>query len=344
MFTLLFSALAAFNQVLAFAGAFLCAAIGGALLGNAIYWRLHAVRVLGEVIGVRQRQNVFRSVYRYALSSGENCEATSNEGSSSLRGRETGTRVPLLVIPEHTDEVEEARSHVWTFVGGVLLAAGAWLFYIAVTAWPVGPMTWIVAGVLAVHFGIKTYRILLPLEKRLGTTSWKALLSQRPEPDIDGIPVQRSEDILAQPERCASDARQRALQRRWAPLLVLVGSSLLVARFFIGRTLMRLEALGLQAQGAVQTLEMSSPTTHGSAYYPVVLFTAESGQGIRFRDRSGSNPPAYRVGDRVAVRYLASDPHGAIIDRGVWNWMAPVFAMVMGAVLVLVSVRVLRYR
>jgi hypothetical protein len=58
----------------------------------------------------------------------------------------------------------------------------------------------------------------------------------------------------------------------------------------------------------------------------VVIFTAKSGNGVRFRDRSGSNPPFDRVGDRVTVLYLESNAESAVIDRGVWNWVVPLLA------------------
>jgi hypothetical protein len=149
------------------------------------------------VIGVRQSQGTYHSVYRYALPSGQSCEATSNQGSGSLRGRATGASLPLLVIPEHPDEVQEARSHVCTLVGAVFLAIGAWLFYIAVTTWPVGPMTWVVAAALALYLGFKIRRIALPGEKRLGCTSGPTVLRQRKEPEIASHPLQHAEDILA---------------------------------------------------------------------------------------------------------------------------------------------------
>ncbi|TLY82843.1 MAG: hypothetical protein E6K42_04240, partial [Gammaproteobacteria bacterium] len=91
MFDLVFSTLTALNQVATFVGALVFWGLGGLLVGNAIYWRRHAVRVQGEVIGVRRNGDCLNSVYRYVSPSGETLEATSLEGSSSVRGKETGT-------------------------------------------------------------------------------------------------------------------------------------------------------------------------------------------------------------------------------------------------------------
>src|SRR2546421_11758922 len=99
MFDLVANPLSAVNQLAAFVGALACRGLGGLLVGSAVYWRLHAVRVSGEVIGVRQKGNCYNSGYRYGAPSGETFEATSIEGSGGLRGRGTGTQGPLLGIP-----------------------------------------------------------------------------------------------------------------------------------------------------------------------------------------------------------------------------------------------------
>ena len=107
MFALIASGLAAVNQVLMLVGALFCGALGGLLVGNAVYLRVHVVRVQGQVIGVRQNGSCFNAVYRYALPSGETHEGTSLEGSESVRGKETGSLVPLWVMPEKPAEVQE---------------------------------------------------------------------------------------------------------------------------------------------------------------------------------------------------------------------------------------------
>jgi len=109
----------------------------------------------------------------------------------------------------------------------------------------------------------------------------------------------------------------------------------------LGRPLVALRAEGLRAQGIVRSLERAGGS-HGGAYYPRVSFTTSDGSIIRFRDASGSNPAAYRVGDRVAVLYLAGDSRSAIIDRGVRNWVPALLALACGAVLSLASLRLLK--
>ena len=293
-----------------------------------MFWQIHAVRVQGQLIGVRRSQKVFRSVYRYSLPSGQSFEATSNEGSSGLKGRETGATRRLLVMPEHTGEVQEASSHLWTVVGAVFLAASIWLFHVGLTAWPSGRMTWIAAGILLLYGAIRIWRSILPAEKRLGAANFKA---QRTA-DIANTPIIRIEDLRADPEWRANDARQRLLQTRWTPVLLLIGVILLGVGIFLGRTLVRLESGGLRARGTVESLAWSSSENHGT-YHPVVSFTAESGDRVRFRDEVGSNPPSFHVGDAVTVLYLAGEPRSATIDRGWVNWLPSGLTFLFGVVL-----------
>jgi hypothetical protein len=91
--------------------------------------------------------------------------------------------VPLLVMPAHPETVEEARSHVWTWIGACCLAIGARVFYFVITTWPVGPMTWIVGGIVVAHFGVKLYRTIIQ-GKRSGVFNREAAMVN--------IPLQRS--------------------------------------------------------------------------------------------------------------------------------------------------------
>jgi hypothetical protein len=327
MFTLFVGSIAAFNQIMMFAMALFFAALGGVVLGNALYWWVRARRIKGELIGVRQAGGSFHSVFRYSLE-GQSYEATSDQGSTTLQGRETGAIVPLLIIPGNFTVAEEARSHVWTLVGALSAALGAWLFHVAVRLYPVGPMTWVAGGLLALYFGVKIYRLA---QKERNAPA-------RPTPRAAVQPVQCIEDLKAQPERRAEAERNQALQRRWAPVLLVVGVTLLGLSYYLGHNLVHLETTGLRAPGIVQSLERSAPDSHGSTYHPVVSFVTRGGDAIRFRDATGSNPPAYRVGDHVTVLYLENDSESTTIDRGIWNWLIPALVLLFGGLLCIISV------
>jgi len=326
VFTLFVGGIAAFKQIMMFVMALFFAALGGVVLGNALYWWARARRIQGELIGVRQDGGYFHSVFRYSLA-GQSYEATSDQGSTSLPGPDTGAIVPLLIIPGNFAVAEEARSHVWTLVGALSAALGAWLFHVAVRLYPVGPMTWAAGGLLALYFGVKLYRL--------------AQKERNARPRADAQPLQCIEDLKAQPERRAEAERNQALQRRWAPVLLVVGVTLLGLSYYLGHNLVHLETAGLRAPGIVQSLERSARGRRGSTYHPVVSFVTRGGDAIRFRDATGSNPPAYRVGDHVTVLYLENDSESTTIDRGVWNWLIPALMLLFGGLLSIISVRAL---
>jgi hypothetical protein len=333
MFDLVFSTLSAFNQVATLVGALIFWGLGGLLVGNAVYWRRHAVRVQGEVIGVRREGNCLNAVYRYLSPSGETLEATSLEGSSSMRGKETGTMVPLWVIPEKPNEVQEAGNHIFTIIGVVLLGVGVALFWIGVTAWRTGPMTWGVASLAVVQLLRKLRHIIAPKDKGLPRGGWRELLAQMSAARAqvrEAPPVQRVEELAALPEYRVTVVRQRAQLRRLAPFLLLAGIGMLALGVYQSRMLLQLQSSGARTPGTVTSLVSSSSSNGGVTYYPLVTYTDGEGRKVDFKDSTGTNPPMYHVGEAVTVLYLPGETGRAVIDRGVWNWLPSVILYVLG--------------
>jgi hypothetical protein len=333
MFDLVFGTFTALNQVATFAGALIFWGLGGLLVGNAIYWRRHAVSVQGEVIGVRRNGNCLNAVYRYVSPSGETFEATSLEGSSSLRGKETGRMVPLRVIPEKPNEVQEAANHLFTVVGVMMLAAGVGLFWVGATAWRTGPMTWVVASLAVVHLLQRVRGIIAPKDKALPRSSWRELLAQMSDARAQGRdaqPVRRLEELTALPEYRDKEIHQRAQLRRLAPFLVLAGIALLALGVHESRLLLRLQSSGIRAPGVVTSLISSRSSNGGVTYYPLVAYTDGGGRNVVFKDSTGTNPPMYRVGEAVTVLYAPGDEARAVVDRGLWNWLPSVILYVLG--------------
>ena len=352
MFGLVTTTLSAVNQVGAFFGALVCWGLGGLLVGNAIYWRVHALRVQGEVIGVRRSGNCLNSVYRYVLPSGETCEATSTEGSSSMRGRETGTQVPLWVIPEKPHEVQERSSHVFTVVGMGLLGMGAVFFWVGATTFRTGPMTWVVALLFVAHLLHRTWKVIAPIvtpqDKSLRQLGWRELLKAaqaRQAATAASSPaatIQQVEDLASLPGIQTKVIRRRANPRALAPFLLLAGVGLLALGVHQSRALLRLEATGTRAPGMVTALSSSSSGNGGITYHPVVTFTDAQGKQVTFRDSTGTNPPLYHVGQSVTVMYLPSEVGRAVIDRGVWNWLPSALLYLLGGALLAAGLAALK--
>ena len=87
------------------------------------------------------------------------------------------------------------------------------------------------------------------------------------------------------------------------------------------------------ATGTVVELSMGvGASGHASMYYPVVEFTASSGEKIRFTSEFGSRPASHKIGQSVNVRYDAADPQKAEIESGMSLWLTPVILVFMGVI------------
>ncbi|MBO1331711.1 DUF3592 domain-containing protein [Streptomyces sp. VRA16 Mangrove soil] len=98
-----------------------------------------------------------------------------------------------------------------------------------------------------------------------------------------------------------------------------------------------------RARGRVVSLEWSSGDTgggyrtsrssNGPTAHPVVEFTPAGGGLTTFHSSTGSNPPAYDVGEEVEVLYRADDPHDAQINGFVSLWLLPLIFTGIGLVI-----------
>src|SRR5262249_14092314 len=111
MFDFLISGISAYNQAGLFLGAASCLGLGGLLLGNALYWRLHAHRAAGTIIGVIANGTTYAPVYRYTTPGGESHEARADVSSSGTGGKETGRVVPLMIAAHNPSSARVAYSY-----------------------------------------------------------------------------------------------------------------------------------------------------------------------------------------------------------------------------------------
>ncbi|MBU0679302.1 MAG: DUF3592 domain-containing protein [Verrucomicrobia bacterium] len=97
-----------------------------------------------------------------------------------------------------------------------------------------------------------------------------------------------------------------------------------------------------QADGVVRDLVLrrSSGTSSGT-YYPVVEFTTPNGETVEFVNSVGSQPPSYRKGEEVGVRYDVENPYKARIDSFVSNWLLVIIFGTMGSIFTVLAVLLL---
>jgi hypothetical protein len=92
-------------------------------------------------------------------------------------------------------------------------------------------------------------------------------------------------------------------------------------------------ATAKHASGTVTELVPKRDKDDGSTTYtPVVMFEADSGASVSFTSSFSSNPPAYDVGEKVAVLYAPANPNEARIDGFGSLWLGPVIMGGIGTV------------
>ena len=106
-----------------------------------------------------------------------------------------------------------------------------------------------------------------------------------------------------------------------------------------------------RAQGTVTRVEKRADHDADDMYYPVVGFRDARGVEQELFSSVGSVPPSHKVGDTVAVLYLADQPQSAKLDEffDLWGLAAVcgglgVFWLVVGLALLLVPVILRRSR
>jgi hypothetical protein len=316
-------------------GGALIGACGAFLAGNGLYWRLRAKSVRGTVIGVRAAGKLYYPVYRYRLlPSGKRFEATADVACFGASPRlMTGRKVRLRVFKKYPERAAEASPTVPEVIGWCCLVVAAVAVGFALTAWPVTALTWAVLAVAVLFIG---YCLRRPMPAK-GEQPFTAITRAAPPLDIPVLPI---EEILAGPVTAERRRQQRITGLIVTPILVLVGLGVATLGAHLGRTLYRLQSTGERAHGTVLFSELKR-NLHGSTYYPVVQFATATGSPVQFRDRMGSDPPAYRDGEPVDVLYFADSPATtATIDRGRLNWLAPIALCVGGLALAVIALTV----
>jgi len=334
VFNLLISGAQAYNQVGMFFAALVCLGIGGLLLGSSLYWRLHALRANGTIIGVIG-SGTYAPVYRYTLPDGQTHEAKSDTSSGSTRGKETGRVVPLLISAHNLTEAREANSYLLEIIGLIISSPGVILAYVAVTAYPVTPMTWLMSALMLAYLGERAYKVFIPKGQRVSLQEWKKEHGMDGNATLDLSQVKPIEEVAP-----ASTVTQQTMQKNRrvvVPLLLLFAVLSLGLGMYEGNKIRLLETKGLRAPGTVVRLQSEyNSGSHGGGYtyYPVVDYTTADHVSVEFKDSIGSNPPGHHPGDSVTVLYLADKPQKeAIIDRGLMNWLVPVIFILLGMIM-----------
>ena len=335
MFDLIFSGIRAYQQVGMFLGALMCLGLAGLILGDSIYWRMHARRVSGTILGVIRAGGMYTPVYRYAMPDGVTHEAKSDISSGSPSAYKTGSAVPLLVSPDNPSDAHAANNYVFDLVGLVLLVPGLWLGETALTAYPVTPMTWIMAALMLLYFAERAHGLFNRNGPRLSLRAWKQQHDPASTP-INLADVKPAEQFQPAADTSQSFGAQLKKNKLALPIVALFAIIAASIGWYQGMSVAQLEANGVRTRGEVVDLkEEYSSDSHGGSYvyYPIVNFRTGDDRLITFKDSMGSNPPTHRPGDQVRVLFAPDNPGRAMIDRGIWNWTIPAVMVIVGVLL-----------
>ncbi len=99
-----------------------------------------------------------------------------------------------------------------------------------------------------------------------------------------------------------------------AIVAVLVGLALIVAGLSTRRTNRARERGWYEATGEI--VELMPGDINAAMLHPVARYQREDGSSGQVRDSVATQPPRFRVGDRVQVRYDPADPAQASIGAG----------------------------
>jgi hypothetical protein len=118
-----------------------------------------------------------------------------------------------------------------------------------------------------------------------------------------------------------------------APLFLATGIILLLVAYWQFNETKKFMETSAIAPGTVTDLVLQSDSSSRSSagvYYPVIRFKTATGETIDFKSTTGSNPPAYKKGAQVQVRYDPNNPYRAKIDSFFSIWIFCILSTGMG--------------
>jgi hypothetical protein len=120
-------------------------------------------------------------------------------------------------------------------------------------------------------------------------------------------------------------------------LFTTIGIAMLMGTYYISESTISFISEAVKTEGTVVRLDdswagSSNFSQHSRIYRPVVRFTDQNGSQHEFISSSGSNPPSYPEGEKVALLYLPAEPGSAIINEFFSLWAGPIILGGLGIV------------
>jgi len=130
--------------------------------------------------------------------------------------------------------------------------------------------------------------------------------------------------------------------RKFAYIALGIGTVLLVVGLLVWNQTRSFVARAATTSGVVtELIEVRDDDGSSSTFKPVVKFNAPGGEEVSFTSSFSSRPPAYDVGEAVAVLYEPGDLHGARIKGFGSLWLGPLILGGLGAVFSIIGASIL---
>jgi hypothetical protein len=135
---------------------------------------------------------------------------------------------------------------------------------------------------------------------------------------------ERAVDQVANTAVKVAGVANRAQIGCWTILMNLFFAGFCLWGVYAAYTGWQLQTRGQTTTGTVIRMEESHTTDGGCCVYSPVIEFDVSGQTFSFEGGNASDPPKYKVGEVVPIRYDPADPSTAQIDSYFERWAMPV--------------------
>lgn len=337
MTDVVFNGFNAYTQVIMLLGGLLVCGIGALFLADFVHWRMKARLYKGEIIGVRQGKSsqghgLYYPVIEYKNETGETVRADTTGGSSLLSNKIPGRAADVLVMPNDPHTVRLHGGMPGALFGGVFFLPGLFLVIQSFRAFDFSIYTVLIGAAVLGFLGYKFAKTIKPRAEWDDVNHFKLRKKEQRRTSREAMEFLDAGQIRAQLRKNDRTALKTL------PVLVLFGLLLCGFGFHLLLEQKYMSNEGVSAEGRVVEMhsEYSSDSDGGGSYvyYPVVEFKDMNDQAVIFRDRIGSNPAPYRIGETVDVLYDPANPGRSFIDRGAWNWL-PSLALLTAGILAL---------
>ncbi len=327
---------------------FLIAGLFMFLLGAFVFWdhfsyMQDAIETKGWIKGYKKVGGSNKNLSYYPIvtvSVGGYREFVADSGSSSL---------PHMIGDEVTvfykeGEVPKLKSSVPYVVGGFLLVFGFGFMLLFYHIFSFDSLSMAIAAMILLttffnlrkkmlKHGVRTWADIKS-EIQKAKREHAAIRASIEKPDI--LKLSEDEEILESNQSLYSrKAEMGKSYKVVGPIFLLVGLGVMVGGILFFQHRYDFIQIAQPSFGEVVDLE-ESYSDDSYVYYPIVEYTPpNSYDRIRFRHKSGSNPPSYRVGDEVNVLLDPADPNNAMIDNGIFNYFLPVLIVLFGSLFAL---------